>query len=110
MPFYLKKEALGQATTLEARGIINKKYDYEIELAKQSLFDSVHAQTETLVKEAEKTLIQETKSNKCQILSQLSQTVTFCFVTVVCECLCWLEGVFDDCHNCHTGSKHDNRL
>gem|GEM_PF-6983982 len=44
----------------------------------QSLFDSIYSQTETLVKKAEKTLIQETESNKCQILSQLSQTVTFC--------------------------------
>ena len=61
------------------------------------------------MKEAEKTFIQETENNKCQILSQVSQTVTFGFVTVVCECLCRLEGVFDDCHNCHIGSTMIDR-
>ena len=32
----------------------------------QSLFDSIYSQTESLVKKAEKTLIQKTESNKCQ--------------------------------------------
>ncbi len=76
---------MGQATTLEAGRIINKKYDYEIELAKQSLFDSVHAQTETLVKEAEKTFIQKTITNRCQKEKKVCEDTTRDYLRGFCR-------------------------
>ena len=82
---YKRKEALAQATTTEAKKAINKKYDYEIELAKQSLFDSVHAQTETLVREAEKTLFQETETNRCQKKKKVCEDTTRDYLRGFCR-------------------------
>ena len=80
-----RKEALAQATTTEAKNAINKKYDYEIDLAKQSLFDSVHAQTETLVREAEKTLIQETEANRYQKEKKVCEDTTRDYLRGFCR-------------------------
>ena len=44
----------------------NLEMPYGIELAKQSLFDSIQAQMGTLVREAEKTLVQEIIIHRCQ--------------------------------------------